>query len=44
MRIVRPERVCLETETEGIGDGVVVCVSGLFIGVRPEALDGCWVG
>ena len=32
------------TEIEGIGDGVVGCWSGLFSGVDPEALDGCWVG
>ena len=44
MRIVRLERVCLESETEASGIGVVACVSGLFIGGRAEALDGCWVG
>ena len=44
MRIVPPERVCLGNETEGIGDGVVAFVLGLFRGGDPGALDGCWVG
>ena len=34
----------LESETEGTGDGVVDCVSGLFSGVDPEAVCECWVG
>ena len=44
MRTVRPERVCLGNETEGIGDGVVARVSGLFSGGGPGASDGCFIG
>ena len=44
MRTVRPERVCLGNETEGIDDGVVARVSRLFSGGDPEASDGYWVG
>ena len=40
----RPERVCLGSEIEGIGDGVVGSWSGLFGGVDPESLDGSWFG
>ena len=35
---------CLGSEIESVCGGVVGCWSGLFSGVDPEALDGCWVG
>ena len=39
-RIIWPESICLETEIEEIGDGVVGCYCGLFSGFDLEALDG----
>ena len=42
--MVRPAPVCLGSEIEGIGDGVVGSWSGLFGLVDPEYLGGSWFG